>query len=132
MAISPTPEPASETPRVIHRGNAPHYTWGERCDGWHLVRRAELSVIAEEMPPGTAEVEHHHAVARQFFYVCAGETVMKVEGHEFALAAGDGIEIAPGWRHQIFNRSDRPARFIVVSHPPSHGDRVLESGEGSA
>ena len=62
----------------IRRGNAPHYTWGERCDGWHLVRRAELSVIAEEMPPGSAEVEHHHAVARQFFYICGGEAVMKV------------------------------------------------------
>jgi hypothetical protein len=44
----------------ISIGSAEHYTWGSVCDGWHLVRRPELSVIRERMPAGTSEVRHFH------------------------------------------------------------------------
>ena len=37
---------------MIDRGTAEHYTWGDGCDGWHLVKGADLSVIQERMPPG--------------------------------------------------------------------------------
>ena len=53
---------------IGHR-NAEHYTWGEDCDGWHLVREPALSVIEESMPPGAQEVRHYHEKAQQFFYV---------------------------------------------------------------
>jgi len=36
-------------------------------DGWHLVRNSELSVIHERVPPHTAEVNHYHDHAQQFF-----------------------------------------------------------------
>ncbi|GLI08987.1 hypothetical protein YDYSG_50190 [Paenibacillus tyrfis] len=51
----------------ISKANAPHYNWGDQCDGWHLVRQPELSVIHERMPPHTAEVRHYHKQARQLF-----------------------------------------------------------------
>ena len=54
---------------AICTATAPHYVWGEGCDGWHLVRAAELSVIEERMSPGTSEKPHLHTRARQFFYV---------------------------------------------------------------
>jgi mannose-6-phosphate isomerase-like protein (cupin superfamily) len=96
--------------RPVPRGpnstsTAAHYTWGSDCDGWHLVNRPELSVIRERMPPGTSEARHFHAVARQFFYILSGSAVLDVEGVEFELAEGDGLEVAPGARHQIFSRS---------------------------
>ncbi|PKF76460.1 cupin domain-containing protein, partial [Vibrio sp. vnigr-6D03] len=34
---------------VISRENAEHYVWGERCDGWHLVKSTSLSVIQEKV-----------------------------------------------------------------------------------
>jgi hypothetical protein len=37
--------------KPISTGTAPHYAWGAKCDGWHLVRSADLSVIQERMPP---------------------------------------------------------------------------------
>ena len=49
-----------------------HYIWGEHCDGWNLVDRADLSVKMERMPPHTAEQEHFHEHARQFFYILKG------------------------------------------------------------
>ena len=49
----------------VSTANAEHYTWGEVCDGWHLVRAAGLSVIEERMPAGSKEQRHWHQRARQ-------------------------------------------------------------------
>jgi quercetin dioxygenase-like cupin family protein len=106
------------------RSTADHYRWGESCDGWHLVRTTALSVIEERMPPGTREARHHHAAARQFFYVLAGVLTMEVDGTRHHLVPRTGIEIAPGAAHQAINEGDTDAEFLVVSTPPSHGDRI--------
>lgn len=76
------------------------------------------------MPPGTREARHRHAHARQFFYVLAGTLTMEVEGTRHRLAAGSGIELPPGTAHQASNESDADVEFLVVSTPPSHGDRI--------
>lgn len=39
----------------IRLENAEHYLWGTHCEGWHLVRAPELSVIQERVPPGECE-----------------------------------------------------------------------------
>ncbi len=44
----------------VSRANAEHYRWGDDCDGWHLVKDANLSVIEELLPSGAAEVRHYH------------------------------------------------------------------------
>ena len=103
---------------------ADHYTWGAGCDGWHLVRAAGLSVIQERMPPGTSEARHRHVHARQFFYVFSGEPQLEMDGHTHTLTSGVGLEVAPGAGHQAHNRGAAPVTFLVVSQPPSHGDRV--------
>jgi mannose-6-phosphate isomerase-like protein (cupin superfamily) len=110
--------------RIVSRHSAEHYTWGEGCDGWHLVKTAALSIIEERMPPGTTEIRHVHARARQFFYVLEGTLALEVEGREHTLGAGDGLEIEPGQAHQAVNKGVVPVRFIVTSQPPSHGDRI--------
>lgn len=103
--------------------NAEHYVWGDACEGWHLVRTPELSVIQERVPPGRSEVRHRHARARQFFYVLRGEATLEREGEVVRLRAGQGLEVAPGEAHQLQNLAAEPLEFIVVSQPPSHGDR---------
>jgi quercetin dioxygenase-like cupin family protein len=111
--------------QIVSKQNAEHYVWGAACDGWHLVKQPELSVIEERMPPGTSEVRHYHVHSRQFFYCLNGELTLEVEHHEYILRFGEGIEIRPGQRHQAMNRSHADAAMLVVSQPPSHGDRVL-------
>ena len=81
--------------------------------------------ITERMPPGASEVRHFHQHARQFFFVLSGTAVLEVGGTAISLAAGEGCEVAPGTPHQMFNRSGADLEFLVVSQPPSHGDRVL-------
>jgi mannose-6-phosphate isomerase-like protein (cupin superfamily) len=108
----------------ISAANAEHYTWGEGCDAWYLVRTADLNIIEELMPPGTAETPHHHARARQFFFVLSGELTLAFESSEIQMHAGEGLEIPPGQIHQAINRSAAPVRFLVTSQPPSHNDRT--------
>ncbi|RUS45076.1 cupin domain-containing protein [Cohnella sp. AR92] len=108
----------------ISKNIAEHYIWGDRCDGWHLVKGADLSVIHERMPPHTAEVKHYHRRAKQFFFVLSGTAVMEINGEEVVLSPREGIEIAPLVPHQMFNKSDEEIEFLVVSQPNSHGDRV--------
>jgi mannose-6-phosphate isomerase-like protein (cupin superfamily) len=112
--------------------SAEHYTWGGQCDGWHLVKNPELSVIQERMPPGTAEVRHFHHRAQQFFYILSGEAVMEVNGRPVCLATGHGIWIPVGTPHQMKNDSGADVHFLVISHPPSHGDREVASDLCSA
>jgi len=110
---------------AISRENAEHYVWGEGCDGWHLVKSDELSLIEERMPPGTAEARHWHRQAQQFFYVLAGRATMEIGGEVVALGAGEGVHIAAGVAHQMKNDSEEDVRFLVISQPRAHGDRVV-------
>lgn len=110
--------------QVVSTANAEHYTWGDNCDGWYLVRTSELNIIEELMPPCASETRHHHVHARQFFFVLEGELTMEIEHHAFVLRAGEGIEIAPGQSHQAMNRGIAALRIVVTSQPPGHGDRI--------
>jgi mannose-6-phosphate isomerase-like protein (cupin superfamily) len=103
---------------------APHYRWGQNCDGWHLLASPGLSVIQERMPPGACEVRHAHARAQQFFFVLAGTLTIEVDGVATTLIAGDGLHVPVDAAHQVFNRAEADASFLVVSQPPSHGDRI--------
>jgi mannose-6-phosphate isomerase-like protein (cupin superfamily) len=118
--------PNSSQPGSVSRATAEHHRWGNDCDGWHLVKDDNLSVIEEFIPSGGREVRHHHQKAQQFFYILSGEVIMEVEGRSTLLSAGSGIRVMPGVRHQIGNPSSGAARFLVISQPPSHGDRFPE------
>lgn len=111
--------------QVVSRENAEHYNWKEVCDGWHFVQRDDLSVIAEKMPPHTAEDMHYHRQARQFFYILSGQATMRFADREVILNAGEGVEIEPNEAHQMVNCSDTEIEFLVVSMPKAHGDKVL-------
>ncbi|GAA4495087.1 cupin domain-containing protein [Hymenobacter ginsengisoli] len=112
-------------PGKISTATAPGYPWGQGCVGWHLVQNAQLGVIQETMPPGTAEVRHYHARAQQFFYVLRGEGTFELAGETWRLGPGEGIEVLAGLPHQLRNESAEPLEFLVISTPHAHGDRVL-------
>lgn len=109
----------------ISTQNAEHYTWGDGCDGWHLVKSDSLSIIQERMPPGTAEVKHYHERSHQFFFVLSGQATLEIEETTIHLKANEGVEIPPLSAHQLRNDSQNDVIFIVTSMPKSHGDRVI-------
>jgi mannose-6-phosphate isomerase-like protein (cupin superfamily) len=112
-----------DTPLPISIATASHYAWGGRCQGWHLLTSADLSVIQERMPPGTTEVRHRHHQARQFFFVLQGQLTVDCAGVSHTLTALTGLEIPPLVPHRAFNESGGATDFLVISQPPSHGDR---------
>ena len=100
-----------------------HYTWGENCDGWNLVDQPDLSVKQEKMPPHTAEAEHYHRKARQFFFILEGTAVFETAEGRIELAANQGLEIAPGLKHRIKNESEVELVFLLCSQPTTANDR---------
>jgi mannose-6-phosphate isomerase-like protein (cupin superfamily) len=111
---------------IVSPSNVEHYVWGDSCDGWHLVLHTDLSVIEECVPAGASEVCHYHQKAQQFFFILGGQATMEVDGQLLNLSTGQGLRIPPGTPHRFCNESDEPVRFLVISQPPSHGDRVAE------
>jgi mannose-6-phosphate isomerase-like protein (cupin superfamily) len=109
---------------MIDKTRAEQYHWGKNCSGWHLVKSESLSVIQEMMPPHTSEARHKHGRSRQFFFILSGEAAIEIDGKEHILQSQQGIEIAPGAVHQILNNSNEELHFLVISSPPSHGDRI--------
>lgn len=112
---------------MINCNLADHYTWGVGCDGWHLIRSPDASVIQERMPPRAAEIPHYHRHSRQFFFVLRGILTMQRESTSISLHPGDGMEVDPGVPHHVRNESEDDVEFLVTSWPPSHGDRVTVS-----
>lgn len=117
--------------KVINRHSAEHYIWGQKCDGWHLVKESTLSVIQERMPPATNEVLHFHQKAQQFFFILSGEGIMELNGEQVSLHPGQGVHVPPGVAHQIQNCSNSNLEFLVISQPPSHGDRFSPEAFGN-
>ena len=112
-------------PGAVSRVNAEHYRWGHDCDAWHLVKDPQFTVIEELIPPGAAEVRHYHKKAQQFFYILSGQAVIEVEGEDIVLGQGEGLHIPPGVPHRFRNASAEAVEFLVISQPPSHGDRII-------
>jgi mannose-6-phosphate isomerase-like protein (cupin superfamily) len=109
----------------ISKHSAEHYLWGDNCDGWHLVKNQDLSIIHERMPANTSEVKHYHQHARQFFFVLSGIATIEIDGKEIILNPQEGVEVPPLVPHQMFNKSNEEVEFLVISQPTSKGDRVL-------
>ncbi|HEY3991055.1 MAG TPA: cupin domain-containing protein [Acidobacteriaceae bacterium] len=117
--------------KPISIATAEHYTWPSAisaqtctCDGWHLHRSESLTIIEERMPPGTAEQRHLHQRATQFFYVLAGVLIIELDGEEHRLTPSTGLTVLAQTPHQVFNHGSEDARFLVISEPPGHGDRL--------
>lgn len=110
---------------VVSVNNTEHYTWGGKCHGWHLAKTPGLSVIQESVPFGCSEVRHYHERAEQFFYVLSGTATIEVAEELYQLQSGEGVHVVAGVPHKLSNQQPEDLVFLVVSTPPSHGDRVF-------
>ena len=110
--------------QTVSTATAEHYTWGANCDGWFLLKEENVHVIGERMPPGTSEVTHFHRRSRQLFYVLRGELTMNNDSASVLVRAGQAVVVEPNVRHRASNRSKATLEFLVISSPPSHGDRM--------
>lgn len=99
--------------------NSEHYTWGNACDGWHLVQSNSLSIIQETMLSGTSENLHYHNNSQQFFFILLGTATFEVEKEIYEVQKGHGFYILPKKKHRISNKTNEILEFIVISEPKS-------------
>lgn len=109
---------------VINSNNSEHYNWGNGCDGWHLVKSEQLSIIKERVPFGCSESRHYHQNAEQFFFVLSGIATMELDGEFYTIYPNNGLHVPAGKSHQLSNKNEPDLIFTVTSTPPSHLDRV--------
>ena len=102
----------------------PNNSWGEGCKAFNLVDSRSLSVLLETMPPGTSEQLHKHQRSQQYFHVLSGEAEFQIEQQLLKIRSGEGVHVKPGKAHAIANRGTVELKFLVVSEPPSHQDRI--------
>ena len=108
---------------IVSIKNADNYKWGTNCDGWHLAASKNLSVIQERVPKGSSETRHLHNKAEQFFYILSGIATFEVSGDMHFIHPNEGFHIPAGVAHTLSNEHEQDLEFLVVSTPPSHGDR---------
>ena len=108
----------------ISEKNAEQYTWGNNCDGWHLLKSDTLNVIKERMPAGTAEQLHYHVHAQQVFYILSGEATFELDGKTISVAANESLHIPKGVKHRIKNESGNELVFLLISEPRVQNDRI--------
>ncbi len=113
----------------VTRDNSEHYTWGDDCSGWHLVKSKNLSIIEEHMPSKTQEKKHYHKKAAQFFRILKGTATFEIEDDLIKIREGAGIYIPKNTLHKIRNDTAHSLKFLVISAPTTQGDRYnsLES-----
>ena len=109
---------------IVNTENSEHYKWGDNSDGWHLLKTDGLSIIEEIVPPNGKEARHYHKKSQQFFYVLSGIASIEISGELFEIEAGSGISVPAESLHQLTNNGQENLRFLVISQPKSHGDRV--------
>jgi mannose-6-phosphate isomerase-like protein (cupin superfamily) len=109
---------------IVSKENAEHYIWGEICDGWHLLKSSNLSVIEERVPPGGSEVWHFHERSHQFFYVLSGEASMEIADQKLVIGSHQGLSVPPNMPHRLLNETQQDVLFLTISAPMSHGDRI--------
>ncbi|KQO01395.1 cupin domain-containing protein [Paenibacillus sp. Leaf72] len=109
----------------VSKNTAEHYSWGDRCDGWHLVKNQDLSIIHERMPANTSEVKHYHQTARQFFFVLSGTATMEIGDKVVIINGQEGMEVSPHIPHRMSNQSNAEIEFLVISQPNSKGDKII-------
>jgi mannose-6-phosphate isomerase-like protein (cupin superfamily) len=84
------------------------------------------SLAEATIPVGEAVTEHYHKVTEEFYYILNGTGVMKIEGEEREVGAGDTVIILPGQRHKITNNGQIPLVLLACCSPEwTAEDQVL-------
>jgi uncharacterized cupin superfamily protein len=95
----------------------PGFSWKRMRLGVRLGAE-KLGASLYELPPGQRSFPYHlHHANEELLLVLDGAVTVRREDGEEELQRGDTALFpgGPNGAHQIVNRSDRPARFLMVS-----------------
>jgi uncharacterized cupin superfamily protein len=102
--------------------------WYESDEEWEagkskrLPRGEKIGATVYEIAPGTTGGHYHfHHGAEELLVVLRGRPTLREPAGERVLEEGDVVHfpVGPDGAHQLINRSEEPARYLVVSNRPS-------------
>jgi quercetin dioxygenase-like cupin family protein len=76
------------------------------------------------MKPGDRLGGHYHNEVEETFYLLEGECKFYVNGVEHRAVKGDVFRLVAPEKHDIWNDSDKPAKFIFIKYPYLPKDKV--------
>ena len=79
--------------------------------------------------PGWDTGSHFHSKVEEQFYVIDGEMALRVGDRTIVGRPGTFVTVPTGVAHAFANRSDTPARMLVVVTPPGHERYFAELAE---
>ncbi|GAA1402011.1 hypothetical protein GCM10009639_45010 [Kitasatospora putterlickiae] len=87
-----------------------------------LARRAGLAgdweaVEWARVPAGGTSGEHLHTRTREVYVLLTGEGEVTLDGHPYAVRAGDTVLTAVGTRHGLRNTGTGPLEWLVIELP---------------
>lgn len=71
-----------------------------------------LGVVTLEA--GESVNEHYHPYSEEFLYVVSGAIVVRLDGEDTPVGAGEALFVPIGVRHRVANHTDAPA--VVTFH----------------
>lgn len=79
--------------------------------------------------PGWDTGSHRHSTIEEQFYVIDGEMELRA-GDEIVIGTpGTFVSVPPGAAHAFANRTQSPARMLLVCTPPGHENYFIELAE---
>ena len=109
--------PSIRDPRWDAEQDQGPFRW-RRARVGHQAGARELGASVFELPPGASTFPlHAHHANEEFLVVLAGRPTLRTADGERALTEGDVVSFPTGraGAHRIDNRTDVPARVLIVS-----------------
>ncbi|MFK8081477.1 MAG: cupin domain-containing protein [Granulosicoccus sp.] len=92
----------------------------ERCTITELVNRhssPDVSIAMAQVMPGQTTQLHSLTGVTEHYFLCKGEGLMHVNGHEHTVQPGDTVSIAAGAAQQIKNTGNTTLEFLCICTP---------------
>jgi uncharacterized cupin superfamily protein len=111
---------------VVHLDDLEH-PW----PNWRLARKTlgvqSFGLNVAELRQGEQIPEHDELERDQeeVFLTLSGAAVLVVDGEEIALPTGTFARLSPAPKRYVVNRSESPARVLIVSAPTTSGYEPL-------
>jgi quercetin dioxygenase-like cupin family protein len=117
MGTAVTVEPGQGRP-VSLRGTEVRFTV-------ESTRASGASCTEWEAQPGFDTGLHVHKRLEETWYVLAGELEFRLGEEVFIATHGATVFVPPGVAHAFANRTEAPAKFLLIMSPPGH-DRYFD------
>jgi mannose-6-phosphate isomerase-like protein (cupin superfamily) len=105
---------------LVRAEESPEFSTGERCYITELCNsesNADASLAIARVEVGVSTQLHSLTATTETYIVIEGAGRMEVDGHEFAIGAGDQVVIPPGISQRVTSTGDADLRFYCLCTP---------------